>query len=140
MITDYVLFLANKTKIQFCTSRSNLGIEIVSWLDEDEDITLLNNISKRYANKKLVAFIDGEVDNYNLMDISENCLKKGDILIFKTTVVATDTDLHTYLSGKVKIENKYPISNDYLEEIKDTFVNNETIYKFANDVVVVLFK
>ncbi len=140
LIIDYILFLANKSKIQFCTSSTNLGIEILSWLDDDEDISILNDISKRHANKKLVAFLDNGIGNYNLVDISENLLKKGDIVIFKSNVVATDVDLNTYILEKTKTDVKYPISNDNLEEIKDSFINHETIYKFANDVVVVLFK
>ena len=39
LIVDYIIFLSNKTKIQFCTSSSNLGIEISSWLNDDDDIT-----------------------------------------------------------------------------------------------------
>lgn len=142
LVGGYLTFLANKSKFEYYAPPSNIGKELASWIEDDADVKIIKSIANRQGNKRLVVCIDADAIDFDIASfIQENIvLEKGDIMILKLSVASTDTSLNSYIINNFSNAHTHPVSNDVFEEIKDNFINDETIYKFANDVVVILFK
>lgn len=146
IIGNYILFLANKSKIQFYVPPiqhiNNLfSREIIHWVDDDRDISISKNLKEIDKNKRLIAYVDStiNIESQEIIDMFDILSKKDDILILRLSVVSTDTSMNSFWANQ-KPENYHPISYDLFEEMKDRFINHEIIYKFADELVIVLFK